>query len=189
MLAQCALCQEEKLLRKSHVISKRIYKEISRDDKRRMVTVDPATGEQIGLRQDGPKEHLLCEDCEQFFNREYEQPFYTYWLDGNPLAGLEHQELVTLTDIDYRRFKLFHLSILFRAGASTLPEYWEVQLGPHLEKIRLMLRSSATDSHWMALRLLGSLSDPYTGWKWMELDFITSLLVDANGSISLPVTK
>lgn len=139
MLGRCQLCLEEKHLRLSHIISKRLYKEISRDEKRRMVTIDPATGEQTGLLQDGPKQHLLCEDCEQFINREYEQPFFTYWLDEDRLIPLEHQELLKLTDIDYMRFKLFHLSILFRAGASTLPQYEEVQLGPHFEKIRRML--------------------------------------------------
>ena len=44
-----------------------------------------------------------------------------------------------LNGIDYRKFKLFLMSVLWRAGVSSHPFYSHVELGPHEEKLRLKL--------------------------------------------------
>lgn len=46
---------------------------------------------------------------------------------------------IKLGDIDYTKFKLFLLSILWRMGAASDPIWKEVTLGPHQEKIRQLL--------------------------------------------------
>lgn len=45
----------------------------------------------------------------------------------------------TIPNVDYRLYRLFHLSILWRASVSRLPFYSDVNLGPHEEKIRQMI--------------------------------------------------
>jgi hypothetical protein len=48
----------------------------------------------------------------------------------------------TLPNYDYPTLKLFALSILWRAHASTLPEFKNVQLGPHEARVRHLLLSA-----------------------------------------------
>lgn len=42
--------------------------------------------------------------------------------------------------VDYRRFKLFELPLLWRLGATSLPEFKDAHLGYHERRIRRMLR-------------------------------------------------
>jgi hypothetical protein len=60
---------------------------------------------------------------------------------------------VTLDKIDYQKFKLFHLSILFRTGVSTKPAFSQVVLGSHEEEIRRMLWNDdpGDDTHYVIL--------------------------------------
>jgi hypothetical protein len=90
--------------------------------------------------QKGLREKLLCRDCESFLNLNFEIPFREYWIDNNALP----EEWWNLEEIknfqaDYATFKLFHLSVLFRASISSLSTFEEVSLGPHEEIIRKML--------------------------------------------------
>ena len=72
-------------------------------------------------------------------NDNYEKPFKRYWVDQHPLPARLPPEGVQLRGIDYRMFKLFHLSILFRAGVATLPMFEDVELGPHEPVLRQMV--------------------------------------------------
>ncbi|WP_423709583.1 hypothetical protein [Undibacterium sp. WLX3042] len=89
--------------------------------------------------QDGAKELLLCEDCEQHINEHYEKPFKAFWLDNSPLPDPWQDEDPRWITTDYKSFKLFHLSVLFRASISSLPMYSAVDLGPHTDRLRIML--------------------------------------------------
>jgi len=61
--------------------------------------------------------------------------------DRNPIAE-EGRRLFTVESVDYEKFKLFQMSVLWRAGISLLPEFEEIQLGFHEERMRRMLISS-----------------------------------------------
>jgi hypothetical protein len=101
---------------------------------------------------------------------EYERPFKEYWLDQRPLAVLENEDLAIISGIDYTRFKLFHLSLLFRSGISTKPEFSETVLGPrHESKLRTMIleraAGSSTDHPIMCL----ANRRPDNGHVWWDL--------------------
>lgn len=49
--------------------------------------------------------------------------------------------MLELGGLDYQLFKLFHLSVLFKAGVSNRSEFDMVKLGPHTEKLRKMILS------------------------------------------------
>jgi hypothetical protein len=49
------------------------------------------------------------------------------------------KSFIQLTDIDYRTFKLFHVSIVWRAGVSHLEAFSPVTLGPFEPTFRQML--------------------------------------------------
>jgi len=142
----CALCCQSKPLRKSHVVPEFAYKP-AYDEKHRLVEYDPVAQQKTGLPQKGLYCRLLCDDCEQLINEEYEKPFLSYWRDGDVLEPLATCELVVLDGIDYPTFKLFHLSVLFRAHASDLSNFADIQLGEHAETVRQMVLCGDCGDH------------------------------------------
>jgi len=139
----CKLCKEDKELQESHIIPKFIYKSL-RDDKNRIQRLSLIDNEEKNYKklkplQDGLKEHLLCFKCEQLLNNRYEKYFKKIWLDENKCLVIINDEVITVTELDYLKFKLFHLSVLFRASVSSLPEFNEVSLGPHENRLREIL--------------------------------------------------
>jgi len=148
---KCKLCGELKPLCKSHIIPKFFQREIDYlDEKGRMALIktEPYNEHKI---QDGFKEYLLCEECEKFLNENYEKPFKKYWIDEKCIPEKVYGTEIELTNYDYSVFKLFHLSIIWRASISNLPEYEEVSLGPYEEKLRKMLvnREAGDETNYM----------------------------------------
>lgn len=89
--------------------------------------------------QNGIKQHSFCEVCEQHFNKHFETPFLEQWVRASPLPDPWRMNDVHWAKFDYSAFKLFHLSVLFRASVCSLPTFSDVPLGPHEERIRKML--------------------------------------------------
>ena len=85
--------------------------------------------------QKGIREPLFCESCEQHFNEHFEKPFLDQWTPI-PLPDPWNGNGICRLTADYAPFKLFHLSVLFRAGVSSLPSYAQVVLGPHETVLR-----------------------------------------------------
>ena len=143
----CRLCHKDRMLRESHVIPKFLYLEL-KNSKRQIMGVTGLGNKGWEPVQDGAKEHLFCEDCEQHLNRELETPFRKFWQETSPLPDPWADDSPRQLKVDYNRFKLFHLSILFRASLCTLPMFSEVSLGPHEENIRkLVLNLDLTEAH------------------------------------------
>jgi hypothetical protein len=78
----------------------------------------------------------------------FEYPFKRYWIDGDVLSRLAGKEVVILNDVDYAAFKLFHLSVLWRASVSSHGAFQQVRLGPHEEKIRQLLINRSPGEPW-----------------------------------------
>ncbi|MCZ6690900.1 MAG: hypothetical protein O7H41_15010 [Planctomycetota bacterium] len=87
--------------------------------------------------QKGLREKLLCPECEQVIN-VYESYFKAFWYDKPALPRTVRRREFVVGSIDYAKFKLFHLSVLWRAGASSRV-YPDVSLGSHSSRIRQML--------------------------------------------------
>ena len=142
----CALCCRARRLRKSHVVPEFAYQS-AYDDKHRLIEYDPVTQEKKRPLQKGLYCRLLCDDCEQLINDQYEKPFLKYWRNGDVLKPLATNELIVLDGIDYAKFKLFHLSVLFRAHASGLSNFADIQLGVHADTMRQMVLSGDCGDH------------------------------------------
>lgn len=91
---------------------------------------EPSWQEQKGLR-----EHLLCGDCEKKISR---WETYTSRLLSNrvPTVAKRTGDLIWVEGADYAQFKLFQMSVLWRAGVSSLPMFSKVNLGVHEERLR-----------------------------------------------------
>ncbi len=144
----CKLCLEVGVLRNSHIIPETSHLPLY-DEKHRMVTFSPANPGRTGFLQKGLRQPLLCERCEQLINERYEKPFQKYWWDGHALDRIPRDDVTILDGIDYPSFKLFHLSVLFRAAASTLENFSQVRLpGRHYEQIRRMVHMGSPGRYW-----------------------------------------
>jgi hypothetical protein len=144
MNGTCRLCQQQKELRRSHIIPEFCYKAAYEDTIHRATALlaDPNGKTYV---QKGFRDNLLCDDCEQFLNKNYENPFKTRWYDGGalpdpvPAPASPGDDLIVVTGLDYTTFKLFHLSILWRASVATGDRFNTVSLGPYEEKVRQVL--------------------------------------------------
>jgi hypothetical protein len=92
---------------------------------------------------------LLCDQCERRL-KEHEDYFSRIWFQDKrlPEQFSPDQDYLELDNLDYRRFKLFHLSILWRASVASGDEFQFVRLGDHEERLRQMLvRGDPGPSH------------------------------------------
>jgi hypothetical protein len=133
----CRLCLKNRSLQNSHIVPEFLYVS-GYDEKHRQIDVQAGRS---GFKyiQKGLREPLLCAECEQLLNREYETYFHRFWYRTVRLPKTTRQAAIHLPNFDYSRFKLFHLSILWRASVSSLEEYSQVSLGEYEEPIRKML--------------------------------------------------
>jgi hypothetical protein len=151
---KCRLCNSEGELQKSHIIPEFVYQPIyaehrAHKNKHRAYEVLREFSHEPKSRiiiQKGLSEKLLCRECENFLNEKYEKYFNQIWFRKNILPeALPKNSVIELSGLDYNKFKLFHLSVLFRASVSSLPEFNQVSLGLHEEKIRQMILSERPD--------------------------------------------
>lgn len=136
----CKLCLQDKPLRNSHIIPEFLYKsEKLYDNHHRFLQLSLDPAQPNVLQQKGRREHLLCGDCEKLLNDRYELYAKQTLYDNRHLYSTQLPNAEVLAGLDYTRFKLFQLSILWRASISSLPEFRDVDLGRHEERIRQML--------------------------------------------------
>jgi hypothetical protein len=132
----CKLCGNAAKLCRSHIIPNLAYRNV-RDETNRMTKVTfQGKGQDV---QTGFWEYMLCLDCEQRFSR-WETYFAGEWEKADRIPPkMTRETTLQISSLDYAQFKLFHLSILWRLGASSRPENQAIKLGPHLQRIGTML--------------------------------------------------
>jgi hypothetical protein len=136
--SKCALCGESATLRNSHIFPEFLYRELY-GDKRQMFGIHGRGRDGYRPLQKGLRDRLLCDACEQHLNDHFEKPFLR-WYEAQSLPENWREEERRLVPVAYGPFKLFHLSILFRAGVSSLATFREVRLGArHEGRLRHML--------------------------------------------------
>src|SRR5438128_878337 len=136
----CRLCEQDRSLRKSHVAPKFLWKTSGMTGDKRSFSIRSTTHPHLSEhhRQDGFKEHLLCEDCEGQFSR-YED-YSRRILFGRKSPVLQRPAGHYIWDgLNYAKLKLFQMSLLWRMGISSHPYYAHVKLGKHEEILRQML--------------------------------------------------
>lgn len=137
----CRLCHEEKLLRNSHVISEFLYKPLYEPNLHRSFFLSTEPKERRKFEQKGLREKLLCSSCEQKLSA-YENYVRKVIYGGVEIDIRENSDSITITNLDYKKFKLFQLSILWHSGVSKLPFFSSVKLGTkHEEILRQMIFS------------------------------------------------
>ena len=146
----CKLCgKEKKLCSQSHIIPNFMYNDLfDHDNRMNEIQSKKGTIHRKGTHQTGEfDKHILCQTCDNDTIGKLDRYASLILYDGYPkileqqisLGGLRY---TNCTDLDYTQFKLFLLSILWRASISSRPFFSEVHLGPHEGRIRQMLLES-----------------------------------------------
>lgn len=138
MAPVCALCRANGDLLNSHIIPEFFYRLVYDPKPRRFHVISAIASEPEYYEQKGLRERLLCKDCEQKLGR-WENYAKQAFVDGRALQITQQKDGVVLSNLDYKPFKLFLLSLLWRMSVSKLDFFKEVRLGPYEEKIRLAL--------------------------------------------------
>jgi hypothetical protein len=132
----CKLCKEHKPLSESHIFPEWLYKPLY-DDNHRFFVLSTDTNKRRGTRPKGIYEKLLCNECEQRFSRwegYARDVFHNLSLKVN-----EDERAVVFSGLQYTPFKLFQMSLIWRASISSRSEMHKIDLGPHAERIRKMI--------------------------------------------------
>ena len=151
----CRLCNKTSELRQSHILPEFLYKK-TYDEIHRALLI---TREKENYVQKGIREYLLCQQCETKLSK-YEK-YANEIINEFPNFSLDRSGKFAYFDgVDYFRFKLFQLSLIWRASISTHRAFTQVKLGPHEEKIRRMLNDEnpgkTTDYGCLISMLLGT---------------------------------
>lgn len=131
----CRGCGETKPFVKSHIIPESFCKLLSRPGKAARLV---SSGEYAKLSPIGAYDpDILCSGCEKKFGIPDDYAF-AFLHGGKTNFGSIHYEktLVALVvkDFDYRKLKLFVLSVLWRASVSKIKFCSEIELGDEEEK-------------------------------------------------------
>lgn len=142
----CKLCFNEPPIENSHILSEFNYN-LLYDSKHRVVQVSTDEKEKPEFLQKGLREPLLGNNCEK--KLAIWEDYAKRTLYGEPaIINQSYQDFMTsdggmkytlVKGVDYKKFKLYLLSLLWRSSISKLSEFGEIALGPHEEKIRDMI--------------------------------------------------
>lgn len=114
MYQKCRLCGEEKKLIKSHIVPEGFYKNMY-DDKNRLFLSSQSRNDFITM-QKGQREELLCKECDSnLIGNKYDKYGIQVIRDRLHIQPFTDNEKEIWVGLDYNKFKIFLLSVLWRA--------------------------------------------------------------------------
>lgn len=123
---------------KSHIYPEFFYEAIYSSEKHRFLAVPLEDSRRMQLHQKGLREKMLCSECEAKF-AEWED-YSSKLLRGQQSLDFEQRRDRTIVHgVQYAPFKLFHMSLIWRAGVATSPDFSGVSLGPHANWLKRLL--------------------------------------------------
>ncbi len=172
----CKLCLKEPAISGSHIIPEFNYTPLY-DTKHKLIKVSTNEKRKPEFLQKGVRESLLCDSCENKIGRWEDYAKRTLYGGHNPtIVNQTYQNLLSndgktkctlVKGVDYKTFKLYLLSLLWRYSISKLPEFGLIHLGPHEQIIRDMIyRENPGDKQeygCLVTALLDSSGNPIEG--------------------------
>ncbi|MCG8085502.1 MAG: hypothetical protein JAZ13_07270 [Candidatus Thiodiazotropha taylori] len=134
---KCKLCGKDRILKNSHIIPEFVYRPLY-DEINRFHVISNQDNERNKYLQKGIREKLLCEDCENSLSKN--ERYVSLVFSGSiSLHITGNSQLIRVLGLDYTKFKMFALSILWRAGISSYETFEQVNLGVHEQILREMV--------------------------------------------------
>lgn len=134
---RCRLCCGDKELCDSHIVPEFLYAAVY-DEKHRLKLIPDTTERRPRYEQLGLREPLLCKSCENTLS-DWEGHARQVMYETDRYEQVAESRRLVIKGVDYKKMKLFQLSLLWRAGISKLESFRNVCLGPHEERIRRRL--------------------------------------------------
>jgi len=100
--------------------------------------MSPYPKEKTRTLQKGIREKLLCWDCEQKLS-PYEKYVRELLYGGVELEVTQKGQTCCLRGINYQKVRIFYLSVLWRMRIASHHFFEKIDLGPHEEKLRIMV--------------------------------------------------
>jgi hypothetical protein len=145
-MALCKLCLQDRQLIRSHILPDSFNRDLRGDAATPplMISNNP---EKHPKRLPGGHydEELVCLECEERFGLadDYAAKFFLgrFRTDGQTLAVEANGDAMAFQyqDVDYNLLKMFAISLLWRASATSIQFFERVTTGPHEERLRQMI--------------------------------------------------
>jgi len=140
-IGMCKLCLGEKKLCQSHIIPDFMYEPLKgAEGKIHAISTALGKGRGKGRRviQSGIWENLLCSECEKKLSswETYAGSTLFWRVPANPQPT---QRGVMFHGLDYHKFRLFQLSVLWRSSVATAMGFEKFKLNEHESTLRDML--------------------------------------------------
>jgi hypothetical protein len=135
--SECALCEQPRRLCLSHVIPEFMYASLY-DEKHRFWQLSSLPHRRNRQLQKGFRERLLCGDCEQRFGR-WERYARDVFFGGAATQPVQTETGLLFSGLEYKRLKLFLLSLIWRLGVTSVHQLRGISLGPYEEVLRSRL--------------------------------------------------
>lgn len=108
------------------------------DDKHRFYEISPIATKPDRFLQKGLRERLLCDECEQRLS-VYENYARHVFFGNAAMRPLRTRTGFLFTDLSYKSLKLFFMTLLWRLAVTSIRQLKSASLGPHLERLRLLI--------------------------------------------------
>lgn len=140
------------------------------DSKHRMIYLSNVGSEPVKYRFSGVYEKLLCKECEEKIN-EHETYVINKFTNPSPINYFEDDKVIIYGGLDYLHFRLFALSILWRASISNHRTFNEVDIGKNEVIIRKMILEGNAKNHETYPFLMAAIT---TNRKQTAFDLVTN---------------
>jgi hypothetical protein len=138
-IGTCRLCHNEQELRYSHILPEFLYLPIY-EEKNHTFLIIPR-GKEKYPPQKGIREYLLCDGCDVKVISKWETYASPIIKTIQELNITPYGDQYIVPDVQYTDFKLFQLSLLWRASVASVDVFKNISIGRHEEVIRKMLIS------------------------------------------------
>ena len=134
----CRLCRQNRPLMKSHIFPEWLYTPLY-DRNHRFFVLSTNENKRRGTRPKGIYERLLCQECEVQLSKWEGYARGVFYGDDPRLKARYRGDRLEISGLRYAPFKLFQMSLIWRASVTNRQEVHRINLGPHAERFRKML--------------------------------------------------
>jgi len=137
-MASCKLCLKNKTIKKSHIIPNSFFKFIKQDSGKNNGKYIRISKDNTNWDQGSFYEFMLCGDCESKFSANFEEYVADIFIRNPKVKGVKVSKTdtyVKFSNLDYKKIKLFQLSLLWRASISNNDFYKYVNLSKSKEEV------------------------------------------------------
>jgi hypothetical protein len=141
----------------SHIIPEFFYRPLY--DKKHRINTLILDKNKIDFEQKGMREKLLCSECERKIGI-YESYVSRIFSGKEQLDVIYNNRNIFIRNLNYNKFKLFQLSLIWRASISNHWYFSNINLGPFEKEVRLMLiNEDPGEPHYLGCMMVCYLND------------------------------